>query len=157
MRAQLRIELRRTDGELIAVRQAHNSVLQSGAGLLAKLFARQGAGITHMAVGSSDTPETEAFATAALTGATEVAIAPDAFQIDPPDAVKRVVRVRVRATVPAPAGVGTIREAALVARDGDAATLYNRVIFAPVDKADDHELTLFWEVGFPYGDLQWLL
>jgi hypothetical protein len=30
------------------------------------------------------------------------------------------------------------------------------VVFAPVDKGDDHELTLFWEVEFPYGDLQWL-
>ena len=39
--------------------------------------------------------------------------------------------------------------------DGDA-VLYNRVVFAPVDKGDDHELTLFWEVEFPYGDLQWL-
>jgi hypothetical protein len=157
MRAQLRIELRGSKGELLGVRQAKNSVLQSGAGLLAHLFARQGAGITHMAVGTSDAPETEAFSTTALAGATEVAIAPDAFQIDPPDTVKRVVRVRVRGTVPAAAAVGTLREAALLARDGDNVQLYNRVIFAPIDKAGDHELTLFWEVGFPYGDLQWLL
>jgi hypothetical protein len=34
--------------------------------------------------------------------------------------------------------------------------LYNRVTFAPVQKADDHDLTLFWEVSFPYGDLHWL-
>ena len=34
--------------------------------------------------------------------------------------------------------------------------LYNRVTFAPVTKGDDHELTLFWEVEFPFGDLQWL-
>jgi hypothetical protein len=157
MRAQLRIELRGSKGELLGVRQAKNSVLQSGADLLARLFARQGAGITHMAVGTSDAPETEAFSTTALAGATEVAIAPDAFQIDPPDPVKRVVRVRVRGTVPAAAAVGTLREAALLARDGDNVQLYNRVIFAPIDKAGDHELTLFWEVGFPYGDLQWLL
>jgi len=67
------------------------------------------------------------------------------------------VRVRVRGTVPAAAAVGTIREAALVSRSGDNATLYNRVTFSPIQKTDDHELTLFWEVGFPYGDLQWLL
>ena len=29
--------------------------------------------------------------------------------------------------------------------------------FSPIEKTGDHELTLFWEVGFPYGDLQWLL
>jgi hypothetical protein len=157
MRAHLRIEVRTIDGTLVGRRQAHNSVLRSGADLLARLFTRQGGGITHMAVGTSDAPETEAFATTALAGATEVAIPPEAFQVDPPDPVKRVVRVRVRATVPAPAAVGILREAALVARAGDTATLYNRVIFAPLDKANDHELTLFWEVGFPYGDLQWLL
>jgi hypothetical protein len=88
----------------------------------------------------------------------EISIPPEAFQIDPPDAAKRIVRVRVRATVPAATAVAeAVREAALVSRSGDAATLYNRVIFAPIDKTTDHELTLFWEVGFPYGDLQWLL
>ena len=49
-----------------------------------------------------------------------------------------------------------MREAGLLSRDGDAAILYNRVTFAPITKGNDHELTLFWEVSFPYGDLQWL-
>ena len=157
MRAFLRLELRRTDGGLITAREAHNSVLRSGAGLLANMFAMKSTGITHMAVGSSDAPESQDFATTALTNATEVTISPDAFQIDPPDPVKRVVRVRVQGTVPAALNLGTVREAGLVAHNGDTASLYNRVVFAPIDKAADHELTLFWEVGFPFGDLQWLL
>ena len=157
MRAHLRIELKSMSGETVAVRQAYNSVLQAGAGLLARLFSGQGDGITHMSVGTSDAPEGDTFGTTALTGPTEVPISAEAFQIDPPDPVKRVVRVRVRGTVPAAAAVGTIREAALVSRSGDNVTLYNRVTFAPIQKTDDHELTLFWEVGFPYGDLQWLL
>ena len=157
MRAFLRLELRRTDGGLITVREAHNSVLRSGAGLLANMFAMKSTGITHMAVGSSDAPESQDFATTALTNATEVTISPDAFQIDPPDPVKRVVRVRVQGTVPAALNLGTVREAGLVAHNGDTASLYNRVVFAPIDKAADHELTLFREVGFPFGDLQWLL
>ena len=157
MRAQLRVELTDREGRLVTAREAHNAVLRSGAELLARLFSGQGTGITHMAVGGSDAPESENFATASLEGATEVAIPPEAFQVDPPDPVKRVVRVRVRATVPSAGAVGTIREAALVSRSGNAATLYNRVVFAPIEKANDHELTLFWDVGFPYGDLQWLL
>ena len=157
MRAHLRIELKSIAGETVEVRQGYNSVLPGGAGLLARLFSGQGDGITHMVVGTSDAPESDAFGTTALTGPTEVPISGDAFQIDPPDPVKRVVRVRVRGTVPAAAAVGTIREAALLSRSGDNATLYNRVTFAPIQKTDDHELTLFWEVGFPYGDLQWLL
>jgi hypothetical protein len=157
MRAHLRLELKSKAGETVAVRQASNSVLRGGADLLARLFSGQGTGITHMAVGTSDAPEGDPFSTTALTGATEVAIPAEAFSVDPPDPVKRVVRVRVRATVPAPDAVGTLREAALLSRSGDIATLYNRVTFSPIEKPTDHELTLFWEVGFPYGDLQWLL
>jgi len=157
MRAHLRLELKSISGETVAVRQEYNSVLRGGADLLARLFSGQGAGITHMVVGTSDAPESDVFGTTTLTGPTEVPISADAFQIDPPDPVKRVVRVRVRGTVPTAAAIGTIREAALLSRSGDNATLYNRVTFAPIQKTNDHELTLFWEVGFPYGDLQWLL
>jgi hypothetical protein len=157
MRAILRIEQRNSEGGLIAVRQTHNSVLRSGAELLARAFSGQPGGITHMAVGTSDAPETEAFATVSLADQAEVALPPEAFTVDPPDPVKRVVRVRVRGTVAAADAVGTLREAALIFRSGDTITLYNRVVFAPIEKGSDHELTLFWEVGFPYGDLQWLL
>lgn len=158
MRAQLRIEMRNASGALVALRQEYNAVLRGGADLLARLFSGQGAGITHMAVGTSDAPESETFATTALADAVEVPVSPEAFQIDPPDTVKRVVRVRLRATIPAAQALPeAVREAALVSRQGDTATLYNRVIFAPIQKGNDHELTLFWEVGFPYGDLQWLL
>lgn len=157
MRARLRIELKTKAGEVIAAREAGNAVLQGGAALLARLFSGQAGGITHMGVGTSDIPESETFGTTALSESTEVPIPPDAFQVDPPDPVRRVVRVRVRATVPPADAVGTIREAALVSRSGDTVTLYNRVVFAPIEKAGDHELTLFWEVGFPYGDLQGLL
>jgi hypothetical protein len=164
MLAKLRLELRDRGGGLIATRAAHNAVLTSGATLLARLFAGTAGivGITHMAVGANDAPEGDGFATATLdttglSGATDAPVGPEAFQIDAVDPVKRVVRVRVRATIPANGAIGTIREAALVSRRDDTSTLYNRVIFAPIEKADDHELTLFWEVGFPYGDLQWLL
>jgi hypothetical protein len=157
MRARLHLQLKDADGRLLAERHARNAVLQGGASLLARLFAVQTTGISHMAVGSSDAPETEAFSTTTLADATEVAIAADAFTIDEPDPVRRVVRVRVRATVPPADAVGTLREAALLSRSGETATLYNRVVFSPIEKGDDHELTLFWEIAFPYGDLQGLL
>ncbi len=132
--------------------------------MIADLFSGKGAGITHMAVGVSDTPESGSFSTGALsndaatgneplTGAVEAAIPPEAFQADV-DQTRRVIRVRVRGTMPAEAAVGTVREAGLLSRSGDTAVLYNRVIFAPLTKGNDHELTLFWEINFPYGDLQ---
>jgi hypothetical protein len=165
MRATLTLELIGPDGTVAARRQAKNAVMRAGAELIARLFAGTGAPITHVGVGISDAPETGAFTTAALTnaapendglaGATEAAIPAEAFTIDV-DETRRVARVRVRGTLPASAGVGTVREAGLVSRQGETAVLYNRVTFAPMAKAADHELTLFWEIDFPYGDLQGL-
>ena len=83
----------------------------------------------------------------------ESAIAADAFQIEL-DETRRVIRVRVRGTMPADAAVGTVREAGLISHNADKVVLYNRVTFAPLTKGNDHELTLFWEINFPYGDLQ---
>ena len=114
MRAHLRLELKTKSGETVAVRQGCNSVLQSGANLLAQLFSGHSGAITHMAVGTSDAPEGEAFGTTALTGATLTPIAADEFSVDPPDPVTRFVRVRVRPTVSAAAPAGPIREAALL-------------------------------------------
>lgn len=163
MRAHLTLELRRRDGVVLASRRGHNSVMAGGAQLLGSLFAGSGAApINRMGVGTSSAPEPAGFDTAALTpgdlaGATEVPLTADAFIQVPPDSGNRVVRVRVRGTLPESAAVGTIAEAGLLARTDDAtAVLYNRITFAPVRKADDHELTLFWEVTFPYGDLHWL-
>lgn len=151
----------------LAERHALNSVMRSGAELVGRLFAGGGTGITHMAVGTSDAPETEAYATTALAnsdgaggpglaGPTAAEIAPEAFDTTV-DETRRLVLVRVRATLPAAAAVGRVREAGLVSRAEGDPVLYNRVTFAPIGKGDDHELTTFWEVSFPYGDLQWLL
>lgn len=168
MSATLRIELRTLAGETVEVRCAHNAVMRAGASLIADLFAGRGQPITHMAVGTSDAPETDAYDTAQLTneaggdeaplqGGTEVELAAEAIGPAVLDEAKRLVRVRIRGTLPASAAVGRVREAGLLSRSGDTAVLYNRVTFAPIDKGDDHELTMFWEVSFPYGDLQWLM
>jgi hypothetical protein len=166
MRARLRLELNDTAGRTLAVRAAHNSVMRGGAQLVADLFAGKGTPITHMGVGTSDDPESDGFVTTtlhnesvgglpALAGTTETPIPSEAFVIST-DEPRRLVTVRIHATLAPDQAVGTVRESGLLARNGEAATLYNRVIFAPLVKGDDHELTMFWEVSFPYGDLQWL-
>lgn len=171
MRGRIRLELKDPSGAVLATREASNAVMQTGGTIVARLFAGiDGArGITHMVVGTSDAPETDQFATAALanpdgpgklTGATEVAISPDAITVDAPDPVTRTVKVRIRGTLPASAAVGVVREAGLLSRPAvppialPVNLLYNRVTFAPLTKGPDHELTMFWEVTFPYGDLQ---
>jgi hypothetical protein len=167
MRATLRVEVRSTSGILLDWREAHNAVLQSGARLMANLFAGQGTPITHMMVGTNDAPESDSFSTIglanevvngepALAAPVDAAIPPEAFSEPELDETRRLIRIRVRGTLPAAAAIGTVREAALVSRAGETTTLYNRVTFAPIQKGNDHELTLFWEITFPYGDLQWL-
>ena len=165
MRARMELTIATPDGAVAARRHARNSVMRAGAELVAQLFAGAGGPITHMGVGISDADESPAFDTKALsnegadalTGDTRAAIPSSAFTVTL-DETRRVALVRVRATLPAAAAVGTVREAGLlsVPETGEP-VLYNRVTFAPVSKASDHELTMFWEVSFPWGDLQWLL
>lgn len=165
MRARLEVQLRDRDGTLLARRAARNTVLRGGGQLIADLFRGAGGPITHMAVGTSDeNPTSVAVTTLAnddgagqpgLTGDTAVAIAPEAIATSVDEVHSRVL-VKIRATLPDAAAVGTLREAGLVSRQGAGDVLYNRVVFPPVDKGADHDLTLFWEVEFPFGDLQWL-
>lgn len=165
MKARLHLCLTDRDGSIVAERRASNTVMTTGAQLIADLFAGTGTPITHMGVGTSDgAPDDVAVAALTndtngddepLTGATLGAIPVEAFTATVVSE-RRVVQVRVRGTLPADAAIGRIREAGLVSQSAAGTVLYNRVVFAPVDKGADHELTLFWEVDFPFGDLQWL-
>ncbi len=165
MRAWLEVALTDRRGRVVGRWREHNAVMESGARLIAGLFAGSGGGITHMGVGTDGSAPDDVAISAlanepdgdvpALTGATTAPIPGTAFSTTLiPE--KRVVRLRVRGTLPDDAAVGTIREAGLLAVTDDATVLYNRVVLAPISKGDDHELTLFWEIDFPFGDLQWL-
>lgn len=165
MKGRLLIELCNLKGEVIDQRKVENAVMQGGAELIARMFSGQGFPVSHMGVGISDLPQPDEFNTTTLvndesgdyeplTGDTDVALPSQSFVIEH-NAEKRVYTVKVRGTLPAAAAVGTIREAGLLAKNESSSVLYNRVIFAPMSKGDDHELTMFWEVSFPYGDLQW--
>ncbi|MET0662491.1 MAG: hypothetical protein ABWZ42_05100 [Ilumatobacteraceae bacterium] len=165
MRARLHLRLLDRSGNLVDERHAHNTVMASGAQLIADLFAGTGSPITHMGVGTSDSNPDDVNVTALtndtngddgpLTGEVVGPIPASAF-VATVVPERRVVQVRVRGTMPDDAAIGRIREAGLVSQGEGGTVLYNRVVFAPVDKRDDHELTLFWEVDFPFGDLQWL-
>jgi hypothetical protein len=165
MRAKLKIHLCDRGGAVLATRAAHNTVLRTGGQLIADLFSGKGGPITHMAVGTSDADPTSVAVSAlgnddgqgqpGLTGDTVAAIPSEAFVVDVDEVQSRVL-VKVRATLPNAAGVGTLCEAALVSRQAGTDVLYNRVVFPPITKGNDHDLTLFWEIEFPFGDLQWL-
>ncbi len=165
MQGKVRMLLLDAQGKPLVERNSKNSVMRGGGELIARLFSGQGSPITHMAVGTSDAATPDDFSLAelkneavgeipALMGETDVELAATAFSIAV-NAEKRLVTVKIRGTLPNASAVGTIREAGLLSKDEGGTVLYNRVTFAPLTKGNDHELTLFWDVSFPYGDLQW--
>lgn len=166
MRGTLHLTLTDHRGHVVAGRRSRNTVLRAGGRLVADLFTGGAGPVTHMGVGTSDADPTSVTVTAlanddgeggaGLAGPTTAPIPAEAFSTTVDEQTRRVL-VRARATLPDDAAVGTVREAGLIARTDDGDVLYNRVTFAPLDKGDDHEMTLFWEVEFPYGDLSWLV
>lgn len=167
---RLTIEVRDGRGALVAVRRRHNTVFQSGATLVAELFAgRAATPVNGMGVGTNPDPSSAPYEAAALDTNDDggrplsppvvVALAADDVVIEAdPDELR--LRVLIRGVVP-PEGAraedgGEVRiaEAALGVLAGDGASLariYNRVTFEPVPKRPEHELALYWEVFFPYG------
>lgn len=167
---RLRLDVRRADGVVVDRRVRSNTVFQSGAMLVAQLFAGQVATpVNAMGVGTNPAPSAAPYDSVALdtndetgqplVGPLAVVLSPDAmsFEVDA-DALR--VRVLARAVLPpegaraADGGPVRIAEAALGVLDGDGAGLaqiYNRVTFDPVPKRPEHELALYWEVFFPYG------
>lgn len=167
MRAHLTLQIRDRTGQILAGRSAHNAVMRQGAELVAKLFAGTGMPISHMGVGNREILEEPDFEIEGLInepdstgqtleGDTAAPLPEGAIEIEA-DETNRRIHVTIRGVMPEEAAVGTIREAGLLADTPDGMVLYNRVQFEPIDKGDDHELTLFWEIDFPYGDVQWVL
>jgi len=167
MRAHLTIQTRDSHGRTLQCRRAHNAVMQKGAELIAQLFSGTGAPISHMGVGNRETVEGPAFEVTelvntedsngqTLAGETLAPLPENSMKIEP-DPEHHRIRVTIRGVMPEDAAVGTVREAGLLAETADGMVLYNRVEFEPIEKGDDHELTLFWQIDFPFGDVQWVL
>jgi hypothetical protein len=157
-------------GRRRTLRHAHNAVLSGGADLIADLFrGADGAGPVNLVTfGADPTPEVPPFGTTELsasgpdggqlTGPRDVPVAAETFTVAVDDERRRIV-LTARTVLPAgdPAdgtGLhGQIGEAALAHQGEDGVRrLYNRVTFDPLDKRADQELSLYWELSFPFGD-----
>lgn len=156
--------LRAADGTELTRREASNTVLRSGAELVAAVLTGQAGAraLNGVTVGANGAPTAPPYALTglsptavdgAVTGTLVVALEPSAFTVE--TQVDRLrVRIGARAVLPPGTGTGTIREAALgtlAEGGGSLATLYNRVILEPIEKASDQELTLYWDIFLPYG------
>lgn len=166
------IRTRDPNGQAVVLRRATNTVMLSGAELIASLITGSSTQpINGMAVGLDTTPSSPPYDSTGLTttdheGAVAVlraavAISPDAMNVElVPDLQK--VRVSVQGVLPPDHAVSPdpevtrimVGEAALGVLAGDGESLeimYNRVVFEPIPKRPDHELALYWEIDFPYG------
>lgn len=170
IRGFVRIELTGLRGEPLLVRTSGNTVVRSGAELICALVAGTAlTPINGMAVGTNAQPlafpyEVTGLRTTDDAGAplsmTTTAILPADIQVESLAQEQRV-RVAVKGVVPkegalspTPPRTAFIGEAALgvLAPDGQSlAKIYNRVVFDPIPKGEQHELALYWEISFPYG------
>jgi hypothetical protein len=152
---RLTLQIHSPDGTQAAERRASNIVLRRGAEIVANLFAGvdEARPIDRVQVGFG-TEAADVGATA-LTPPDDGAIDPDAldgpvasddFAIET-DAAARLVRVSIAATFAPTVDLDDVSEAGLLAGD----QLYNQVVFEPVDMRVGQDITLFWEVDFPFG------
>jgi len=166
----LELQVRDLHGSIIDARRVSNTVFQTGALLVGRLFVGQSASVVNgMGVGTNPHPSSAPYETVTLdtnddagqplTGPVVAALVPEDIIVEAdPDEMR--IRVAIRSVLPAD-GAQTadgepvdIAEAALGVLSGDLSTLdviYNRVSFEPVPKRHDHELALYWEIFFPYG------
>ncbi|MDB6062014.1 MAG: hypothetical protein JWM78_2117 [Verrucomicrobiaceae bacterium] len=144
----------RAGGVLIAERRTRNIVLRQGASIIANLFAGQAGAfaINNVQVGFAQdgaTAETTALVppddTTIPASALISAIAPTDFSIvtDKPNSVQVLIASVFRPTQE----LINVTEAGLLAGD----KLYNQVVFEPVTLRPGQDVTLFWEIDFPFG------
>lgn len=154
-RGRLRL-LVEESGSVVAERHARNLVLTGGAEVVARLFAGQpeAAPVDTLQVGFGREP-----AGIDATGLTpppadagiepeslQAAIAADDFTLET-DAQARLVRVSIATAFDPAEDLDGVTEAGLLA----GGTLYNQVVFEPVDLRVGQAITFFWEVDFPFG------
>jgi hypothetical protein len=138
----------------VAARSGTNLVLRQGAGAVARLFAgADGASpVDKVAVGfGQEAADAEATALTPPPGGgidpanLVAAVAPADFSVvtDQPGFIQVTVATVFHPAVDLPA----VSEAGLLAGD----TLYNQVVFEPVDLSVGQDITLFWRIDFPFG------
>jgi hypothetical protein len=164
-------ELREPGGPVLCRREARNTVLRSGAELIADLLSGRAAiPINAVAVGIDPEPSAPPYERSALTTAldgspvSENVVQPISVADAEPEKADDDFQIKLRFRSVLPPGLGApladdapaaeSGEAALgvLAEDGQSlARIYNRVVFEPIPKRREHELSLYWEISIPYG------
>jgi len=151
MRGTLRIVGEDRDGNVVLDQVHRNRIVKTGRALVAKLFAgvpgTPPAIVSHMAVGTGGAASTDDDSSLAAERARKP-ISSVAFS-DVLDAGVKRTQVRLQTVFDTMDANGTVplREAGIL-NAGAAGTLYNRVTFGDVVKADTFKLTLIWDIVF---------
>ena len=153
-RGRLRLAVYDRDGS-VQTRHATNLVLQSGAEVVAALFAGIAGAAPIDSVGVGFGQEGADVGATALTPPADASI-PAAALVTPvaagdfainTDADARFVRVSVAPVFKPTVELPDVTEAGLLAGD----RLYNQVLFEPVTLHVGQDVTFFWEIDFPFG------
>lgn len=148
-------------GQVVEERVVKNSIMAGGNLLVAKLFCGEQPSrpISHVGVGTDDSQNGDM----ALTNL----VKPVEAQENHSDNAKRIpigfiegetayvspgdepesAKVKFAATFDGDHGNGALKEAGIFNNEEES-VLYNRVTFEVINKADNHTLTLVWEVTF---------
>lgn len=156
LRGRVQVVVRDHPGGPVRARlAASNIVLRQGAELVARLFAGADGGLAVDAVGVGfGTEGAQVTATALVPPPAEAGIAPAAlrspltaadFSFDA--AGDGLVRVFIGSTFSPTVDLIDVTEAGLLAGP----SLYNQVVFDPVDLRVGQDVTFFWEIDFPFG------
>lgn len=152
MQGTLRLLAEDRCGAIILDRRHANRIVKSGRQLAAQLFAgvegTPPSKVSHMAVGTGSDAATDDQTALIAERARNAVGAPVYTEVVDSGSVKRIrVRLQTVFDFGEANGAAPLREAGIFTADQDG-TMYNRVVFDPVTKADTFKLTLIWDVVF---------
>ncbi len=152
MQGRLRLLVEDRDGRIVVDRMHANRIVKSGRQLAAQLFAGVAgtppSKVSHMAVGTGADAATDD-QTALLAERDRNAVsAPLYTELVDSSGIKRIkVSLQTVFDFGEANGGAPLREAGIFTAE-TGGTMYNRVVFDPVTKADTFKLTLIWDIVF---------
>lgn len=152
MRGKVRLLAQTADGRIVFDRWHANRIVRSGREMVAQRFAgvpgTPPAIVSHMAVGTGFTPTSDDDVKLNQER-TRVAVLQPVVYTAVEEAGTKRIKVSLQAVFDFADANGPepLREAGIFTADKDG-TLYNRVVFDPVTKADTFKLTLMWDILF---------
>ncbi len=145
MKGRLTLLLRNKKGEVAQGFTTRNTIVLTGRRLVAEMFANgSGANVSQIALGTGTTDTLPGDQTNSLETPLPGAEKPIG-KIDVSDHDNDRVKVTLSTDFDSTEAIGALSEAGLFNSDG---VMYNRVRFPTINKTDEFQLTLVWEVIF---------